>query len=66
MTNVLVYRDTFSHDIQRYVSNDQAYENPSGRKIDTKCKHLTNSSTVTLQALCYVRKRVSRINVCPA
>jgi hypothetical protein len=32
-TNVLGFRvKTFSYDIQRYVSNDQAYYNVSGKK----------------------------------
>jgi hypothetical protein len=31
-TNVLGFRDNYSCDIQRYVSNDQAYYKLSGKK----------------------------------
>jgi hypothetical protein len=43
VTDVLGYRDNnFSYDIQRCVSNDQVCDNLSGKKIDKKCKHLSN------------------------
>jgi hypothetical protein len=42
----------FLYDIQRYVSNDQAYYKLSDNKIDKKCKHLLNFPAVTLRALC--------------
>jgi hypothetical protein len=31
-TNVLGFRDIFSYDIQRCVSNDEAHDNISGKK----------------------------------
>jgi hypothetical protein len=45
------FRDNFSYDIQRYVSNDQAYGKLSGNKDWQRIKHLSNFPAVTLRAL---------------
>jgi hypothetical protein len=47
------FRDNdFFHDIQRHVSNDQAYGRLSGNKIYKKCTDLSNIPAVTLPELC--------------
>jgi hypothetical protein len=40
----------FSHDIQRFISNDRPMESFQAIKIDKYCKHLLNFPTVTLRA----------------
>jgi hypothetical protein len=47
------FRDNnFSYDIQRYVSNDQAYDKLLAITIYNKCEDLWNFPSVILRACC--------------
>jgi hypothetical protein len=52
-TNVVVFRDnSFSHFIQRYLSNGHVYDKLLARKIDNNYKYLSNLPAVIMRALC--------------